>query len=46
MMVAALNDSVGRFLRLGGETFYEKWLPTTQVTVGPDGTSPIGRERG
>ena len=38
MVAAALNDSVGRFLRLGSDTFYEKWLPTTRVTVGPDGT--------
>jgi hypothetical protein len=38
MVLAALNDSVGRFLRLGSETFYEKWLPTTHVTEEPDGT--------
>ena len=35
MVAAALNDSVGRFLRLGNDTFYEKWLPTTHVDVGP-----------
>ena len=37
MVAAALNESIGRFLRLGTETFYEEWLPTTRVTVGPDG---------
>ena len=46
MVAAALNDSVGRFLRLGNETFYEKWLPTTRVTVGPDGISSIRRGNG
>ncbi len=38
MVAAVLNHSVGRFLRVGGDTFYEKWLPTTRVSVGPDGT--------
>ena len=48
MVAAALNDSVGRFLRLGNDTFYEKWLPTTRVDVGRDGilTYPTGAQSG
>ena len=38
MVAAALNNSVGRFLRLGSDTFYENGLPTTRVTEGPGGT--------
>ena len=38
MVTAALNDSVGRFLRLGNDTVYEKWLPTRRIGVGRDGT--------
>jgi hypothetical protein len=39
MMVAAVLDrSLERFLRLGDDTFYEPWLPTTRVTEAPDGT--------
>jgi len=39
MVAAALNDSVkGRVLRLGGETFYEPWLPTTRVFTRSDAT--------
>jgi hypothetical protein len=38
MVAAVLNHSVGRFLRVGGDTFYEQWLPTTRVTAGPEGT--------
>ncbi len=47
MVAAALNNSVGRFLRLGSDTFYENGLPTTRVTVGPDGTlvDPTGEAR-
>ena len=37
MVAAALNDSVGRFLRLGDATFYENVLPTMRVAVGPAG---------
>ena len=37
MVTAALNDSVGRFLRLGNDTVYEKWLPTRRIGVGRDG---------
>lgn len=39
LMVAAVIDrSVRPFFRLGKDTFYEPWLPTTPVTTGPDGT--------
>jgi hypothetical protein len=38
MVAAVLNRSVERFLRLGNDTFYEPWLPTTRVTRAPDGT--------
>jgi hypothetical protein len=37
MAAAVLNRSVGRFLRLGHDTFYEPWLPTTPVRVRRDG---------
>lgn len=37
MVAAVLNRSLGRFVRLGGETFYEPWLPTTPVGVARGG---------
>jgi hypothetical protein len=38
MVAAVLDRSVGPFFRLGGDTFYEQWLPTTPVIRGPDAT--------
>ncbi len=38
MVAAVLDRSVGRFLRLGNDTFYEPWLPTTPVTRRSDTT--------
>jgi hypothetical protein len=38
MVAAVLDRSVGPFLRLGDDTFYEPWLPTTPVTRRSDMT--------
>lgn len=38
MVAAVLDRSVGPVFRLGDDTFYEPWVPTTPVTTGPDGT--------
>jgi hypothetical protein len=38
LVAAVLDRSLGRFLRLGGDTFYEPWLPTTPVVAAPDAT--------
>ena len=45
LVAAVLNRSVGRFFRLGDDTFYEPWVPTTHVTRGRTGPSSARRER-
>jgi hypothetical protein len=45
MVTELFNRSVGNVYRIGGPTYYEGFLPTVPVEVGPDGQLISGSER-